>query len=63
MAATKAEKKDAKDLCELILATQGISYDDWLHEEHNAVISKHSDVLKKAVKQMASKSAVSEQHN
>ncbi|MEC0285505.1 hypothetical protein [Bacillus subtilis] len=63
MAATKAEKKDAKDLCELILASQGVSYDDWLHDEHNAVVSKHSNILKKAVKQMVSKPATSEQHN
>lgn len=63
MTATKAEKKNAKDLCELILESQGISYDDWLHEGHNEVISKHSDVLKKAVKQMVSKPSASEHHN
>ncbi|MES5398143.1 hypothetical protein ABU952_18775 [Bacillus amyloliquefaciens] len=63
MAATKAEKKDTKELCELILASKGISYDDWLHDAHNDVVSKHSDVLKKAVKQMVSKPTASEQHN
>lgn len=61
MAATKAEKKDTKELCELILKTQGLSYEDWLHEKHNDVVTQNSNVLKKAVNNLlVNKSSLSQ---
>jgi hypothetical protein len=46
MAATKMQKSN-KQIAEMILRVQGQDYDEWLDEQHVAIITKNIDVIGK----------------
>ncbi|WEA41771.1 hypothetical protein [Lysinibacillus fusiformis] len=50
--ATKAQMRSNKQIAEMILRVQGQDYDEWLDEQHVALITKSTEVIAK-VTQMA----------
>lgn len=45
MKVPKSEQKEIRDRVDKILAQQGISYDDWIHERHKSFVSENLEYL------------------
>ncbi|HCX52081.1 MAG TPA: hypothetical protein DG757_24385 [Bacillus sp. (in: Bacteria)] len=52
--ATKAQKSN-KQIAEMILRVQGQDYDEWLDEQHVALITRSTEVITKVTKMALTK--------
>ena len=46
----KINQKQLQEMCEAILAKQGIDYKDWLYQQQLNILIENTDLLTKALK-------------